>query len=75
MKKIPNKKRERKKKKTTSTGDPAEVLIQNSQPLKTLPPENSDRPFVTLSKDASDKSSSQVSQLLQGTDRCAHVKC
>ncbi|XP_059104009.1 protein LYRIC isoform X3 [Peromyscus eremicus] len=55
--------------KTMSTSDPAEVLIKNSQPIKTLPPANSTEPSVTLSKGDSDKSSSQVPPMLQDTDK------
>ncbi|XP_047639514.1 protein LYRIC isoform X3 [Phacochoerus africanus] len=55
--------------KTTSTSDPAEALIKNSQPIKTLPPTISTEPSVTLSKSDSDKSSSQVPPMLQETDK------
>lgn len=55
--------------KTTSTSDPAEVLVKNSQPIKTLPPVISTEPSVTLSKGDSDKSSSQVPPMLQDTDK------
>ncbi|XP_051058568.1 protein LYRIC isoform X3 [Phodopus roborovskii] len=55
--------------KTTSTSDPAEVLVKNSQPVKTLPPAVSTEPSVTLSKGDSDKSSSQVPPMLQDTDK------
>ncbi|XP_021514200.1 protein LYRIC isoform X4 [Meriones unguiculatus] len=55
--------------KTMSTSDPAEVLVKNSQPIKTLPPAVSAEPSVTLSKGDSDKSSSQVPPMLQDTDK------
>lgn len=55
--------------KTMSTSDPVEVLIKNSQPIKTLPPAVSAEPSVTLSKGDSDKSSSQVPPMLQDTDK------
>uniref|UniRef100_A0A5G2R0N5 Metadherin n=2 Tax=Sus scrofa TaxID=9823 RepID=A0A5G2R0N5_PIG len=55
--------------KTISTSDPAEALIRNSQPIKTLPPTISTEPSVTLSKSDSDKSSSQVPPMLQETDK------
>ncbi|XP_028749610.1 protein LYRIC isoform X4 [Peromyscus leucopus] len=55
--------------KTMSTSDPAEALIKNSQPIKTLPPANSTEPSITLSKGDSDKSSSQVPPMLQDTDK------
>ncbi|XP_069321573.1 protein LYRIC isoform X3 [Eulemur rufifrons] len=55
--------------KTISTSDPAEVLIKNSQPIKTLPPAVSTEPSVTLSKSDSDKSSSQVPPMLQETEK------
>uniref|UniRef100_A0A8D1ZCS6 Metadherin n=1 Tax=Sus scrofa TaxID=9823 RepID=A0A8D1ZCS6_PIG len=55
--------------KTISTSDPAEALIKNSQPIKTLPPTISTEPSVTLSKSDSDKSSSQVPPMLQETDK------
>nr|XP_028708017.1 protein LYRIC isoform X2 [Macaca mulatta]XP_045254465.1 protein LYRIC isoform X2 [Macaca fascicularis] len=55
--------------KTISTSDPAEVLIKNSQPIKTLPPATSTEPSVILSKSDSDKSSSQVPPTLQETDK------
>lgn len=55
--------------KTMSTSDPIEVLIKNSQPIKTLPPAISAEPSVTLSKGDSDKSSSQVPPMLQDTDK------
>ncbi|KAM5281508.1 protein LYRIC isoform 3-T3 [Ctenodactylus gundi] len=55
--------------KTISTSDPAEVLIKNSQPIKTLPLAVSTEPSVTLSKSDSDKSSSQVPPMLQETDK------
>ncbi|XP_012781145.2 protein LYRIC isoform X2 [Ochotona princeps] len=46
--------------KTVSTSDTAEVLLKNSQPIKTLPPAVSAEPSVSLSRNDSDKSSSQV---------------
>lgn len=55
--------------KTMSTSDPAEILVKNSQPIKTLPPAISAEPSVTLSKGDSDKSSSQVPLILQDTDK------
>ncbi|PNJ43871.1 MTDH isoform 1 [Pongo abelii] len=55
--------------KTMSTSDPAEVLVKNSQPIKTLPPATSTEPSVILSKSDSDKSSSQVPPILQETDK------
>ncbi|XP_036063890.1 protein LYRIC isoform X4 [Onychomys torridus] len=55
--------------KTVSTSDPAEVLVKNSQPIKSLPPAISTEPSVTLSKGDSDKSSSQVPPMLQDTDK------
>ncbi|XP_052017032.1 protein LYRIC isoform X2 [Apodemus sylvaticus] len=55
--------------KTMSTSGPVEVLINNSQPIKTLPPAISAEPSVTLSKGDSDKSSSQVPPMLQDTDK------
>ncbi|XP_061027630.1 protein LYRIC isoform X4 [Eubalaena glacialis] len=55
--------------KTISTSDPAEALIKNSQPIKTLPPAISTEPSVILSKRDSDKSSSQVPPMLQETDK------
>lgn len=55
--------------KTMSTSDPVEVLIKNSQPIKTLPPAISAEPSATLSKGDSDKSSSQVPPMLQDTDK------
>ncbi|XP_057387917.1 protein LYRIC isoform X2 [Balaenoptera acutorostrata] len=55
--------------KTISTSDPAEALIRNSQPIKTLPPAISTEPSVILSKSDSDKSSSQVPPMLQETDK------
>ncbi|XP_045416682.1 protein LYRIC isoform X3 [Lemur catta] len=55
--------------KTISTSDPAEVLIKNSQPIKTLPPAVSTEPSVILSKSDSDKSSSQVPPMLQETEK------
>ncbi|XP_047397102.1 protein LYRIC isoform X3 [Sciurus carolinensis] len=55
--------------KTTSTSDPVEVLIKNSQPIKTLPPAVPTEPSVILSKSDSDKSSSQVPPMLQETEK------
>ncbi|XP_005368200.1 protein LYRIC isoform X1 [Microtus ochrogaster] len=55
--------------KTMSTSDPAEVIVKNSQPIKTLPPAVSTEPSVTLSKGDSDKSSSQVPSMLPDTDK------
>ncbi|XP_058420658.1 protein LYRIC isoform X1 [Diceros bicornis minor] len=55
--------------KTISTSDPAEALVKNSQPIKTLPPAVSTEPSVTLSKSDADKSSSQVPPMLQETDK------
>ncbi|XP_040481634.1 protein LYRIC isoform X1 [Ursus maritimus] len=55
--------------KTISTSDPAEALIKNSQPIKTLPPAISTEPSVILSKSDSDKSSSQVPPMLPETDK------
>lgn len=55
--------------KTMSTSDPVEVLIKNSQPIKTLPPAISAEPSITLSKGDSDNSSSQVPPMLQDTDK------
>ncbi|KAM4865099.1 protein LYRIC isoform 1-T1 [Thomomys bottae] len=55
--------------KTISTSDPAEVLVKNSQPIKTLPPAVSTEPSVSLSKSDSDKSSSQVPLMLPETDK------
>ncbi|XP_030718819.1 protein LYRIC isoform X5 [Globicephala melas] len=55
--------------KTISTSDPAEALIKNSQPIKTLPPAVSTEPSVISSKSDSDKSSSQVPPMLQETDK------
>ncbi|KAM9689859.1 protein LYRIC isoform 5-T5 [Dama dama] len=55
--------------KTMSTSDPADALIKNSQPIKTLPPAISTEPSVILSKNDSDKSSSQVPPMLQETDK------
>ncbi|XP_075817338.1 protein LYRIC isoform X3 [Microtus pennsylvanicus] len=55
--------------KTMSTSDPAEILVKNSQPIKTLPPAVSTEPSVTLSKGDSDKSSSQVPSMLPDTDK------
>lgn len=55
--------------KTMSTSDPVEILIKNSQPIKTLPPAISAEPSITLSKGDSDNSSSQVPPMLQDTDK------
>ncbi|XP_054446279.1 protein LYRIC isoform X4 [Pteronotus mesoamericanus] len=55
--------------KTISTSDPAEALVKNSQPIKTLPPAVSTEPSVILSKSDSDKSSSQVPPMLQESDK------
>uniref|UniRef100_A0A8C5VGK8 Protein LYRIC n=1 Tax=Microcebus murinus TaxID=30608 RepID=A0A8C5VGK8_MICMU len=55
--------------KTISTSDPAEVLIKNSQPIKTLSPAVSTESSVILSKSDSDKSSSQVPPMLQETEK------
>ncbi|XP_054982208.1 protein LYRIC isoform X3 [Sorex araneus] len=55
--------------KTTSTSDPAEAPIKNSQPTKTLPPAVSAEPSVPLSKSDSDKSSSQVPLTPQETEK------
>ncbi|XP_062044181.1 protein LYRIC isoform X5 [Lepus europaeus] len=55
--------------KTVSTSDPTEVLVKNSQPIKTLPPAVSTEPSVSLSKNDSDKSSSQVPLMLSETDK------
>ncbi|XP_039709764.1 protein LYRIC isoform X4 [Pteropus medius] len=55
--------------KTISTSDPAEALVKNSQPIKTLPPAISTEPSVILSKSDSDKSSSQVPPMLQESDK------
>nr|XP_025869850.1 protein LYRIC isoform X4 [Vulpes vulpes] len=55
--------------KTISTSDPAEALIKNSQPIKTLPPAISTEPSIILSKSDSDKSSSQVPPILQEIDK------
>ncbi|XP_039320406.1 protein LYRIC isoform X3 [Saimiri boliviensis] len=55
--------------KTISTSDPAEALVKNNQPVKTLPPDTSTEPSVTLSKSDSDKSSSQVPPILQESDK------
>lgn len=55
--------------KTISTSDPAEAIIKNSQPVKTLPPAVSTVPSITLSKSDSDKSSSQVPPMLQESDK------
>ncbi|KAM5211973.1 protein LYRIC isoform 3-T3 [Hipposideros larvatus] len=55
--------------KTISTSDPAEALIKNSQPIKSLPPAVPTEPSVILSKSDSDKSSSQVPPMLQESDK------
>nr|XP_023401669.1 protein LYRIC isoform X4 [Loxodonta africana] len=55
--------------KTISTSEAAEVLVKNSQPIKTLPPAVSMEPSIILSKSDSDKSSSQVPPMLQETDK------
>ncbi|XP_060051982.1 protein LYRIC isoform X5 [Erinaceus europaeus] len=55
--------------KTISTSDPAEALVKNSQPIKTLPPAVSTEPSVTLSKSDPDKNSSQVPPILPETDK------
>ncbi|XP_037658291.1 protein LYRIC isoform X4 [Choloepus didactylus] len=55
--------------KTISTSDPAEVLIKNSQPIKTLPPSVSTEPSVISSKTDYDKSPSQVPPMLQEIDK------
>ncbi|XP_016054001.1 PREDICTED: protein LYRIC [Miniopterus natalensis] len=55
--------------KTISTSDPAEAIIKNSQPVKTLPPAVSTVPSIILSKSDSDKSSSQVPPMLQESDK------
>ncbi|XP_055287650.1 protein LYRIC isoform X4 [Moschus berezovskii] len=55
--------------KTISTSDPADALIKNSQPIKTLPPAVSTEPSAILSKTDSDKSSSQVPLMPQETDK------
>lgn len=55
--------------KNTSTSDPVEVLIKNSQPIKTLPPAVPTEPSVILSKSDSDKSSSQVPPMPQETEK------
>ncbi|KAM6170964.1 protein LYRIC isoform 2-T2 [Erethizon dorsatum] len=55
--------------KTMSTSDPAEVLVKNSQPVKTLPPAVPTEPSVPPAKSDSDKSPSQVPALLQETDK------
>ncbi|KAI5170224.1 protein LYRIC isoform X1 [Manis pentadactyla] len=55
--------------KTISTSDPAEALVKNSQPIKTLPPAVSTEPSVILSKNDSEKSSSQVPPKLQEIDK------
>ncbi|XP_055980908.1 LOW QUALITY PROTEIN: protein LYRIC [Sorex fumeus] len=55
--------------KTTSTSDPAEAPIKNSQPPKTLPPAASAEPSAPLSKSDSDKSSSQVPLTPQETEK------
>ncbi|KAI5948187.1 Protein LYRIC [Manis javanica] len=55
--------------KTISTSDPPEALVKNSQPIKTLPPAVSTEPSVILSKNDSEKSSSQVPPKLQEIDK------
>ncbi|XP_008054088.1 protein LYRIC isoform X5 [Carlito syrichta] len=55
--------------KTINTSDPAEALVKNSQPIKTLPPAVSTEPSVLLSKSDSDKSSSQVPPILQESEK------
>ncbi|XP_010617884.1 protein LYRIC isoform X4 [Fukomys damarensis] len=55
--------------KTMSTSDPPEVLVKNSQPMKTLPPAVPTEPSVPPAKSDSDKSSSQVPPMLQETDK------
>ncbi|XP_023555703.1 protein LYRIC isoform X2 [Octodon degus] len=55
--------------KTMSTSDTAEILVKNSQPMKTLPPAVPTEPSVPPTKSDSDKSSSQVPPLLQETDK------
>ncbi|XP_042639571.1 protein LYRIC [Orycteropus afer afer] len=55
--------------KTVSTSESAEVLVKNSQPIKTLPPAVSNEPSIVLSKSDSDKSSSQLPPMLQDTDK------
>ncbi|XP_019498088.1 PREDICTED: protein LYRIC isoform X2 [Hipposideros armiger] len=55
--------------KTISTSDPAEALIKNSQPIKSLPPAVPTEPSVNLSKSDSDKSSSQVPPMLQESEK------
>lgn len=55
--------------KTISTSDPAEALVKNSQPIKSLPPAVPTEPSVILSKSDSDKSSSQVPPMLQESDK------
>ncbi|KAM7075828.1 protein LYRIC isoform 1-T1 [Molossus nigricans] len=55
--------------KTISTSDPAEALVKNSQPIKTLSPAVSTEPSVILSKSDTDKSSSQVPPMLQESDK------
>ncbi|XP_029403758.1 protein LYRIC isoform X3 [Mus pahari] len=55
--------------KNMTTSDPVEVLIKNSQPIKTLPPAVSAEPSITLPKGDSDNSSSQVPPMLQDTDK------
>lgn len=55
--------------KTVSTSEPPEVLVKNTQPIKTLPPAVSTEPSVSLSKNDSDKSSSQVPPMLSETDK------
>lgn len=54
---------------TISTSDPAQVLVKNSQPMKTLPPAVPTEPSVPPAKSDSDKSSSQVPPMLQETDK------
>lgn len=55
--------------KTISTSDPAEALVKNNQPIKSLPPAVPTEPSVILSKSDSDKSSSQVPPMLQESDK------
>lgn len=55
--------------KTISTSDPPEALVKNSQPIKTLPPAVSTEPSVILSRNDSEKSSSQVPPKLQEIDK------
>ncbi|XP_077023402.1 protein LYRIC isoform X4 [Tamandua tetradactyla] len=55
--------------KTISTSDPAEILIKNNQPIKTLPSAVSNEPSVISSKSDSDKSPSQVPPMVQETDK------